>query len=573
MKSIIKKVRDLPFSIKLLAVYIVTLVFIVSLVTYEQIVSSVSVLEEESISNLNILTGQVAMTFSQNQDNIIKTMYSRLRAFEIPQRMRDDSAGSNSSTLKTALSQTITESTLYDYVMLRLQSGAVMDAGLKSSSLPRAYDEIREESSLLLEKHGNPSSAGIWCRAESGRVYVIRDIYDTEPLCKVGTAVFHMRSDFFRVSDEYGDIGFRFYDSSGAYLTSAGMAWSDSSPYFFSESTSGNWKTVGFMSTEQYRSMRGRIITVSVVYGCVGLLAGVVLVLMLLRSVTGKLKTLKVSMEKVADGDLNTRVPVRDNDDISQMSETFNYMTERVAGLLEELLEKERLKNDADIQVLEYKYRSLETQIRPHFIFNALEVINSMAKIKGDDEIVEIVKRMSRYFRNITVNTTKQFITVQQEFDALEDYTEIHRLIHGGRLKTTFRARENACNALVPTMIIQPVVENSLKYGLRSQEEDSELIVHAYVREDRLHITIKDNGYGLTDEQLERLKEGKLIPSTSRSGIGLGNVQDRLTLLYGIAADFSMTNRDDGGVRVEIVIPLSYSDPDPEYGDDDWDDD
>lgn len=175
--------------------------------------------------------------------------------------------------------------------------------------------------------------------------------------------------------------------------------------------------------------------------------------------------------------------------------------------------------------------------------------------------MIDIVQTISRYFRNITQSTTDQFITVQQEFDRLQDYTRIYQFMHGDRLKTVFSARETARNAMIPTMILQPVVENSLKYGLRSQEEDSEIRVHAYTQDGKLLITIRDNGKGLTQEQMEKLEKGETAESSS-SGIGMANVRQRLKLIYGDKSSISFRNRTAGGVKVTIEIPFTYSEPD-----------
>ncbi|HCI64767.1 MAG TPA: hypothetical protein DFH97_07180 [Clostridiales bacterium] len=153
----------------------------------------------------------------------------------------------------------------------------------------------------------------------------------------------------------------------------------------------------------------------------------------------------------------------------------------------------------------------------------------------------------------------------------LQDYTEIYRFIHGDRLKTTFSAKEAARNALIPTMILQPVVENALQHGIRSQEEDSEIIVHAYVKEDRLNLTVKDTGYGLSPQMERKLQSGQ-IPSGRQGGIGLGNVRQRLRLIYGEDASLTISNREEGGVVVHITIPLTYIEPDILGSDDlDWD--
>ena len=274
-----------------------------------------------------------------------------------------------------------------------------------------------------------------------------------------------------------------------------------------------------------------------------------------------KLGEIKESMKEVANGNFDSRIEVTDADDISQLALAFNDMSQRISELMAELVEKERMRSNAELQVLEYKYRALETQIRPHFIYNALEVISSMAKIKGETEMIDIVQTISRYFRNITQSTTDQFITVQQEFDRLQDYTRIYQFMHGDHLKTVFSARETARNAMIPTMILQPVVENSLKYGLRSQEEDSEIRVHAYTQEGKLLITIRDNGKGLTQEQMEKLEKGETAESSS-SGIGMANVRQRLKLIYGDKSSISFRNRTASGVKVTIEIPFTYSEPD-----------
>ena len=285
------------------------------------------------------------------------------------------------------------------------------------------------------------------------------------------------------------------------------------------------------------------------------------LVYILTRSVLKKLGEIKKSMKEVANGNFDSRIEVTDADDISQLALAFNDMSQRISELMAELVEKERMRSNAELQVLEYKYRALETQIRPHFIYNALEVISSMAKIKGETEMIDIVQTISRYFRNITQSTTDQFITVQQEFDRLQDYTRIYQFMHGDHLKTVFSARETARNAMIPTMILQPVVENSLKYGLRSQEEDSEIRVHAYTQDGKLLITIRDNGKGLTQEQMEKLEKGETAESSS-SGIGMANVRQRLKLIYGDKSSISFRNRTAGGVKVTIEIPFTYSEPD-----------
>jgi len=592
-----KKFASLSFYTKVLIVYICSLVLAIVSVTVKQTHTAATILEEENTQNLAMITEQVALNFGEHQESIGYSIYSRMQALEIPALMdtyNQKPSGAALTSLRYGLVQLVTDSSEYNYVLLELTNGTRINSGWKGSGEKADTNAIHNTCEAILNEnrsitYGNSN----WYRDSDGEVYIFRDVYATSPLRRVGRAVLHMKQNLFSVSDAYKNVGFLFFDSKGQYLFAAGMEvpeektleiiedisdgalsnqdrWSKLD-YYTVASRSGNWTAVGISTTTVYRQMVNRIMRDGVQYGFIVLLLGILILAVLIRIVTKKLAQLRKAMTRVAEGDFNQLIPVTGSDDISQLADTMNYMTTRIQELLDEVVEKERLKKDAEIQILEYKFRSLETQIRPHFIYNALETINAMAKIRGNLEIVEIVKRISRYFRSITVNTTRQFITCQQEFDMLQDYTEIYRFIHGEKLTTTFSAKSAARNAMIPTMILQPVVENALQHGVRVQEEVSDILVHAYVTGDKLNITIKDSGYGLSPQKEQKLQSGH-IEGTKQGGIGLGNVQQHLHLIYGEDAQFMIGNRPEGGVMVKIIIPLTYVEPDILGSDDlDWD--
>lgn len=592
-----KKFASLSFYTKVLIVYICSLVLAIVSITVNQTQTAATVLEEENTQNLKMLTEQVALNFGDHQESVGYSIYSRMAALEIPALMdsyNQNPSGAALNALRYSLVQLVTDSSEYNYVLLELSDGTRINSGWKGTGENTKYNAVHTNCESILEQnetitYGNSN----WCRDSSGNVHIFRDVYTTSPLRRVGRAVFHMKENLFNVSDTYQNVGFLFFDSQNQYLFAAGMEipeekqleiindvssgtlsnqgrWSKQD-YFTVSSHSGKWTTVGVSTTAAYRQMVSRVMHDGIQYGLLVLVLGILILALLIRIVTQKLAQLRKAMSRVAEGDFSQQIPVTGSDDISQLADSMNYMTTRIQELLDEVVEKERLKKDAEIQILEYKFRSLETQIRPHFIYNALETINAMAKIKGDMEIVEIVKRISRYFRSITVNTTRQFITCQQEFDMLQDYAEIYRFIHGEKLTTSFSAKTAARNALIPTMILQPVVENALQHGVRTQNESSDILVHAYVTEDKLNITVKDTGYGLTPQMEQKLQSGQ-TEGTKQGGIGVGNVRQRLNLIYGEDAQFTIGNRPEGGVIVKIIIPLTYVEPDILGSDDlDWD--
>lgn len=580
----ITKIKNLPFSVKLLIIIIISMSLGVSLVTAQQISTASKLMEQEKVNNLTMITEQMALHFSQNQRSIENEIYDRTVSFDIPSLMysynTDPTVGVVE--LRDMVTQMITTSTPYDFIVVRTDKGAFVGADKVYTLGKGRHAKLLDESIDLLKAHEITTYGGAeWVRTVSDETYIIRDIYDVSPLSHVGTMAIHLKNDFFSISQAYIETGFFFFDSYGNHITSAGDVvddaileqvihskaigsiaseneWNDSS-YFAAQSSAGGWVTVGVASMNAYQAAKRKILYEGVVFGLIGMLLGIAAMFLLNSSLRRKLHELLSSMDKIAEGDFGYQIEIRDNDDISQLAITFNYMSHHIEELLKQLVEKERYRHEAELQILEYKLRSLETQIRPHFIYNALETISATAKLKGDEDMVDIVQRISRYFRFITVISTHQFISTQQEFDYLQDYTEIYKYIHGKQLVTHFSAKEIARSAMIPTMIIQPVVENALQHGLRGQQELSEVIVHAYVEDQHLVITVKDRGYGLSDEQLRQMESGSFPERNAGRGIGLSNVRERLKLLYGDDASLTMANRANGGVKVTVRIPFAYS--------------
>ena len=587
--------KNLRFSGKLMLVFALSLSLSVLLITMRQTSNTYLLLEEKSTDYLEVLTEQVALNFSANQKSIANASYSSMVAFGIPRSMGREYSIPN---LRTGLAMMIKATDPYDYIMVRSNRGDQQDTDTKDHLQKEELQRLQSDCTAILDNHTETAyGAYSWIRTDSGEVYLLRDVYDTSPLQHVGTMVLHMRREFFSLSSADPEAGFLFFDTNKQFVTHTDLniqpavlnaivedytqatleskgIWNDRE-FFVAESAADGWYTIGIMSTYTYRQACNEIFYENMTFGAVSLILSMILVYVLNLAELRKLRELNVSMEEIAKGHFGYQLEVRDNDDISQLMVTFNYMSHHIADLLQQLVEKERMRSNAELQMLEYKYRALETQIRPHFIYNALETINAMAKIRGETEIMEVVQLISRYFRSITLNTTHQFITVQQEFDSLQDYTRIHRMIHGERLQTTFSARENARSAMIPTMILQPIVENAMNYGLWGQDRNSEVRVHAYAKDGKLFLTVKDRGCGLSQEQQEVLESGQIPSRSNHTGIGLSNVRERLQLIYGEESSFTMRNRKNGGVKVTIEIPFAYSEPsEPENPEDldDWDD-
>lgn len=197
--------------------------------------------------------------------------------------------------------------------------------------------------------------------------------------------------------------------------------------------------------------------------------------------------------------------------------------------------------NAAQLAMLRY-------QINPHFLFNTLNSISTLVLLKESERANTMLSRLSSFLRYSLVNDPKETVTLAQEVEALKLYFEIERMRFEDRLRTRFDIAESALPGHLPSLLLQPLVENCIKYAVTPQEEGAEIVVAAHVSGDRLMISISDDGPGLTAER------SALIPS---AGVGLNNIRDRLFQTYGDDYRFEMISNVPQGVVANIEIPFS----------------
>ncbi len=198
--------------------------------------------------------------------------------------------------------------------------------------------------------------------------------------------------------------------------------------------------------------------------------------------------------------------------------------------------------NAAQLAMLRY-------QINPHFLFNTLNSISTLVLLKESERANAMLSRLSSFLRYSLVNEPTQMVTLEQEIEALRLYLDIERMRFDERLQTRFDIDPTALAGRLPSLLLQPLVENSVKYAVTPMEEGAEIEIKAHVAADRLIIMVSDTGPGLTD--------GVPRPtSVTSSGVGLANTRDRLAQAYGPNHRFETGSREPQGFSVTIDIPF-----------------
>ena len=317
----------------------------------------------------------------------------------------------------------------------------------------------------------------------------------------------------------------------------------------------GNWHLVTYLSRDEViarNEPQAYVIIFSfAIFGVVSILAVVLITNMFVRP----LKDVSSQMEAIANGDFNARVDIRSNDEIGQVSESFNTMAGRLETTMEEILEREKMEH-------QMRYGLLIAQVDPHFIYNTMNTITYLAQ-KGRNEDVIIVNRaMIDILRDrLRIDINDVYDTVIQEIHVVEQYLTIQQYRFQGVFKQQIRVDPKAENIPILKNVIQPLVENALGHGiLENKDENGEplggrISIDADLEGKEVVIRVADNGNGMTEETLEAVLHSPDAPERGTK-IGLRNIRERLTYIYGDKATFEITSRPGIGTTVTMRLPV-----------------
>lgn len=264
--------------------------------------------------------------------------------------------------------------------------------------------------------------------------------------------------------------------------------------------------------------------------------------------VTMPLEQLTESMKIVETGDFSKakEVLVVENrmDEAGQLSEEFRFMLGKIEELIHENYEKQLL-------LQKTKYKMLQAQINPHFLYNTLNALNWMVKAGRKEDAGEMIMELGKLLRASFAKDP--YATIQQEAEIAESYITIQRFRYGSRIR--FDVRREGCleKYKIPRMILQPLVENAINYGADQMAETCEIRVHITEEENQVLLQVADSGKGMTAEELQSVRDFTFQPKGN--GIGLKNIRDRLSLIYHEESQFQIESEPGKGTRVTIRIP------------------
>lgn len=257
----------------------------------------------------------------------------------------------------------------------------------------------------------------------------------------------------------------------------------------------------------------------------------------------------KIENEDFARAGLDLRGTLR-RDEIGVLYREFRVMLDRIDALITEGYRKQ-------LQVKDARLRTLQAQINPHFLYNTLESINWMAQLNDQETIASMVQALGDLLR-AAINDKRLVVTAGQEVALLRQYLLIQTLRYGDRLDVDIAVGNGAAALGVPKLVLQPLVENAIKYGLEAATGICRIAVSAVVSADRLVLRVEDNGPGMESAFAARLASGEVEPRGS--GVGIKNIRERIVELYGHEARLTVQSAPGKGTAVSIELPARSAD-------------
>ncbi|MDO4272906.1 MAG: sensor histidine kinase [Eubacteriales bacterium] len=260
------------------------------------------------------------------------------------------------------------------------------------------------------------------------------------------------------------------------------------------------------------------------------------------------LKRLEDSLQGIGV-DKEPQIYIGGSPEIQHLGETVRSMVEQLRELTDDIVREQEQKRKSELD-------ALQSQINPHFLYNTLDSIMWMVESEKYEDAISMVQALGSLFR-ISLSKGKNIITVGEELHHAKNYLEIQKFRYKNKFTSYFEIEEGIEKYKTIKLIIQPLVENAIYYGMEYMDGEGEIHIRAYTKDRDLFIEVEDNGLGMPEEQVESLLTDDTRVRSKGSGIGLRNVHQRIQLYFGKEYGLEIISEPDEGTMVRIHLPMT----------------
>jgi two-component system sensor histidine kinase YesM len=312
------------------------------------------------------------------------------------------------------------------------------------------------------------------------------------------------------------------------------------------------WKILSVIPLDEITVENKKINQLIVIIGIMCLLFSFIVSFMLSRTITRPILQIAKTMKEIRLGHLHVRIDNNSLDEIGLLGEGLNSLMNRIEKLIVENYEEQKTK-------AEIEFKLLQSQVKPHFLYNTIETVISFIKLNMKEEAITASRYLATFYR-ISLSKGNDIIIISDEVQLTVSYLEIQKLRYMEYMNFTIDFDEDIMHYSIPKLTMQPLVENAIYHGLKQKSEQGILSIKGYKKERYIMIEIYDDGVGMSADEIKKvLKLPKNLPTklTKQTDFGVGSVNNRIKLLYGDEYGLDIESEVGSYTKVMIKLPLS----------------
>ena len=304
--------------------------------------------------------------------------------------------------------------------------------------------------------------------------------------------------------------------------------------------TNSDWKLIAEVPIDELQKDSGKILQATVLVCLLSFLIFSIVAWLSSKYFSKRVNYICKKIELFKEGDFEQRIDYSWNDELSYISNAFNDMTSEISYLIQEIYFKETEKKQAELE-------ALQAQINPHFLYNTLSAINSLANMGQVNNVSIMISKLVKFYR-LTLNQGRTFIRIQDEIKQIESYLDIQSIKYGNRFDVRYEIDPSILDYMTVKIILQPFVENILKHAW--DKENISILIRGYFIEEDIQFEVIDNGLGMSNETIETI----FNPNNRNKGYGIKNVDDRIKMYCGKSYGIKINSLPGKGTTVFIRV-------------------
>lgn len=322
----------------------------------------------------------------------------------------------------------------------------------------------------------------------------------------------------------------------------------DEKIYTFSRSETTGWTVVGCMNMAELLKDSREANKIYMLTAIVLVVIAMLLSSFISKSITLPIQKLRNSMERVQEGDFKAAdIVIPAENEIGSLTTSFNVMTHKIEDLMAQNVHEQELKRKSEL-------KALQSQINPHFLYNTLDSIIWMAEGKKNEDVVVMTASLARLLRQ-SISNEDETVSIIQEIQYIKSYLTIQKMRYKDKLEYEIDVDSSIYSVHIVKLVLQPIIENAIYHGLKYKDSKGMIWVKGHQDGRNAVIEIKDDGVGMDEETLAHIFEKHKVNYHS-NGVGVYNIQKRLSLYYGKEYGLRYESEKGKGTTVTVVIPM-----------------